>query len=321
LDESLRHTRLLFVVHYVSQACHHRIAIVTEDAHIFERYRSALLAHAYRMLGDMSRAEDAVQEAWLRWQKREVSVEAPKAFLLTTVTRLCLDELGSARARHEESRSDRLPEPIDLDESGIGDVEMMDQISMAFLVLLQRLTPAERAVFLLHDVFDLSHAEIAELLGKKDAACRQLLVRARANVGVERRAFRTSSTDHSRLLMAFVRASTGDDQGALLKLFAEDAVLIADGGPTGTQYGRVRSAGRPIVGRSKIASALKAFARQDVSPPLEILERTLNGEPAVVAFRNGQAVSAVFISVKDDKIQQIYIQLDPEHLRHVGPPN
>src|SRR5438477_6976466 len=116
-----------------------------EDAEIFESNRKSLLALGYRMLGDMTRAEDAVQEAWLRWERREAKADiaSPKAFLLTTVARLCLDELGSARARREESRSDRLPEPVDLEESGLSRVETMDQISMAFLVLLQRLTPAE----------------------------------------------------------------------------------------------------------------------------------------------------------------------------------
>src|ERR1700682_867291 len=153
-----------------------------DDAQTFEAHRPALLALAYRMLGDLARAEDTVQEAWVRWQNRQGDVDASKAFLLTTVTRLCLDELGSARARREESRSDRLPEPVDLDESGLGRVEMIDQISMAFLVLLQRLTPAERAVLLLHDVFDMRHAEIGALRGKSDAACRQLLKRARENV-------------------------------------------------------------------------------------------------------------------------------------------
>jgi RNA polymerase sigma-70 factor (ECF subfamily) len=260
-----------------------------------------------------------VQEGWLRWQKRQVEVDAPKAFLLTTVTRLCLDELGSARARHEESRSDRLPEPVDLNESGMGGVEMMDQISMAFLVLLQRLTPAERAVFLLHDVFDMSHGEIAALLGKTDAACRQLLTRARDNVAVERRALLTSREEHRRLLMAFVRATTGGgDEEDLRELLSEDAVLIADGGPGGQRYGRVRSIGRPVVGQKKIAALVKAFASQDVSPPLEFQERTLNGEPSVVAYREGRAVSAVFVSVANGKIQQVFLQLDPEHLRHVG---
>src|SRR5262249_7732280 len=148
-------------------------------AKTFETHRSTLLALAYRMLGDIARAEDVVQEAWVRWQKRQADVDAPKAFLVTTVTRLCLDELGSAHARREESRSDRLPEPIDLDDAGFGRLELLDQVSMAFLVVLQRLTPAGRAVFLLHDVFDMTHAEIGARLGKTEAACRQLLKRAR----------------------------------------------------------------------------------------------------------------------------------------------
>src|SRR5438309_6410967 len=143
---------------------------MVDSSATFESHRPALLALAYRMLGEMARAEDVVQEAWVRWQG-QAEVDEPKAFLITTVTRLCLDELGSARARREESRSDRLPEPVDLDEAGIGRVEMLDQISMAFLVLLQRLTPAERAVLLLHDVFDMSHAEIGSILKKNDAAC------------------------------------------------------------------------------------------------------------------------------------------------------
>src|SRR5262249_55667874 len=161
--------------------------------------------------------------------------------LVTTVTRLCLDELGSARARHEESRSDRLPEPVDFETTAMGRVEMLDQISMAFLVLLRRLTPAERAVFLLHEVFDMNHAEIAELLGKNEAACRQLLSRARENVATEKRVFQTSRDEHRRLLMAFVHAIMGGQQDLLLKLLAEDAVLIADAGPSGTRYGKVRN--------------------------------------------------------------------------------
>src|SRR5258707_1520049 len=136
-----------------------------DDTETFETHRPELLAMAYRMLGDMARAEDTVQETWVRWQNRRADVEAPKAFLLTTVARLCLDELGSARARREESRSDRLPEPVDLAENGLERTEMLDQGSMALLVLLQRLTAAQRAGLLLHDVFDISHAGIAASLG------------------------------------------------------------------------------------------------------------------------------------------------------------
>src|SRR5258708_14823357 len=246
----------------------------------FESHRPALLALAYWMLGEMGRAEDVVQEAWVRW-KRQEEVDSPMSFLLTTVARLCLDELGSARARREESRSDRLPEPVDLDHTGIGRVEMLDQISMAFLVLLQRLTPAERAVLLLHDVFDMRHAEIAALLGKGDAACRQLLKRAREDVATERRVFQTSPDEHRRLLTAFVQATTSGDQNALLDILAQDAVLIADAGPGVVRYGRIRNIGRPVVARRKIAALLKIIRSRPVGPASELQERTLNGEPAV----------------------------------------
>src|SRR5260221_10604750 len=136
------------------------------DLEAFESHRALLVAHAYRMLGDLGRAEDIVQEAWLRWSGRHVAVESPRAYLVTIVTRLCFNELDSARTRREESRGDRLPEPVDLDEGGIGRVDVIDRISMAFLVVLQRLTPAERAVLLLREVFDFDYNEIAALVGK-----------------------------------------------------------------------------------------------------------------------------------------------------------
>jgi RNA polymerase sigma-70 factor (ECF subfamily) len=294
---------------------------MVDDAQVFETNRPALLALAYRMLGDIARAEDAVQEAWVRWQRRGVDVDSPKAFLLTTVTRLCLDELGSARAKHEESRTDRLPEPVDLDESGIGRVEMLDQISMAFLVLLQRLTPAERAVFLLHEVFDMSHAEIAGLLGKSDVACRRLLSRARENMAAEKRVLQTPREEHQRLLRAFVRAVNEGKQQELLELLAEDAVFIADGGSGGTRFGRVRNVGRPVVGRKKIAAVLKAFSSQPESRRIVIEERILNGEPAVVAFQDGRARAAILISVGDHKVRHVFVQIDPDRLRHLGPSN
>ena len=290
---------------------------MADSSATFESHRPALLALAYRMLGEMARAEDVVQEAWVHWQ-RQVEVDSPKAFLLTTVARLCLDELGSARARREESRSDRLPEPVDLDESGIGRAEMLDQISMAFLVVLQRLTPAERAVLLLHDVFDMSHAEIAAILGKNDAACRQLLSRARENVATEKRVFKTSPEEHRRLLTAFVGAIMGGEQERLLEMLAEDAVLIADAGPSGGRYGRLRYIGRPVVGRMKIAALMKAFANQKVFPPPEFQERTLNGEPAVVGFRGGSAFGAILISIADGKVRHVFLQTDPERLKHIG---
>jgi RNA polymerase sigma-70 factor, ECF subfamily len=290
------------------------------DAELFQTHRPALLALGYRMLGDLARAEDAVQEAYLRWQRREEKrdVESPKAFLLTTVARLCLDELDSARARREESRSDRLPEPVDLGESGLSRVETMDQISMAFLVLLQRLTPAERAVLLLHDVFDLSHLECAATLGKTEAACRQLLSRARENVAAGKRVLEAPRDEHRRLLLAFVRAVNEGRHEELLELLAEDALLIADAGPGGGRYGKIRNVGKPLAGRQRIVTLMKAFAAQDVSPRLTIQERTLNGHPAVIALQGEEVVAAILISVADGKIQHVFLQNDRTRLRHVG---
>lgn len=288
---------------------------------VFEACRPELLALAYRMLGEMARAEDMVQEAWIRWQQRHAEAESPKAYLLTTVTRLCLDELGSARARREESRSDRLPEPVNLEDSGLAGlerVELVDRISMAFLVLLQRLTPLERAVLLLHDVFDMGHAEIAALLDKSDAASRQLLARAREQVAAGKRELRPSREEHRRLLMAFVEAVNRGDRDALMELLAESAVLTVDAGPEGATFGRVRNVGKPVEGRTRIAALLASLTRQGAIPFGPMAERDLNGEPAVVISQNETPFAAISVAAEDGCILQIFVHLDAARLRHVG---
>ena len=291
---------------------------MTDDTLTFESHRATLVTHAYRMLGDMARAEDIVQEAWLRWQGRAVEVDTPKAFLLKIVTRLCLNELDSARARREESRGDRLPEPVALDEQGLGLVELEDQISMAFLVMLQRLTPAERAVLLLHDVFDMNHAEIASLVQKSEAACRQLLSRARENVAEERRALRTSRDEHRKLLQAFVRASGSGDLDSMLSLLADDATLTVDPGPGERRLGRIRNVGRPVVGARRIAAFLAAVARQDTRQRT-VHECVLNGQPAVVFLRDGRASAAILVSVANGRIRHVFVHADETRLAHLGP--
>lgn len=291
---------------------------MTRDAELFEACRPSLLALGYRMLGDMARAEDIVQEAWLRWNGREVDVEAPKAYLLKVVTRLCLNELDSARARREESRSDRLPEPVDLRESEFARIEGLDQVSMAFLVVLQRLTPAERAVLLLHDVFGFEHAEIGDLVHKTEAACRQLLRRARTNIGSARRTLTASREEHITLLRAFVKASNTGKIDDFVGLLADDAVLIADGGPEGARVAGVRNLPAPLVGATKIARFLAAFGRRDAAARLERRECELNGQPAIVALENGHPVAALLLAVADGKIAHIFIHADPARLAHLG---
>jgi RNA polymerase sigma-70 factor (ECF subfamily) len=289
---------------------------VTDRIATFEAHRPSLLALAYRMLGDLGRAEDVVQEAWLRWEGHAAEVEAPKAFLVTVVTRLCLNELDSARARREESRSDRLPEPIDLKEGGLEALEAVDRISMAFLVVLQRLTPAERAVLLLRDVFEYEYAEVAELLQKSEAACRQLLSRARENVNAEKRALTASNEEHRRLLQAFMSATRGGDIEGLTKLLAEEAVVIADGGPHGVQLGRVRNLPRPLSGVARIAAFFTSASKRGGF--LDLRECELNGRPALLALREGRVFAALMLSVADGKIRHVFIQADPAHLGHVG---
>lgn len=290
---------------------------MSDDLAQFEAHRPALRALAYRMLGDLSRAEDVVQEAWLRWHGRSVEVDAPRAFLAQTVTRLCLNELDSAHARREESRGDRLPEPVDLGLVGADVVEDLDRISMAFLVLLQRLTPAERAVLLLHEVFEMSHAEIGRLLGKSEAACRQLLGRAREHLASEGRGTEATREEHRRLLLAFVEASRSGEIDRMLSLLAEDATLVIDTGPEGKRVGRIRNVGRPVEGAKRIAAFLAAVARQAPSFG-ELRECVLNGDPAVVTVQDGRPGAAILVSVAGGRIQRVFVQVDPRRLSHLG---
>lgn len=291
---------------------------MSSDADLFQEHRPAMLSLAYRMLGEVARAEDIVQDAWLRWQRRDVEVDSPKAYLVKTVTRLCLNDLDSARARKEEARGDRLPEPVDLDGAGITKVETLDQISMAFVVLLQRLTPAERAVLLLHEVFEFEHDEIANLLEKSEPACRQLLKRAREQVASERRTLTVAPDAHRRLLRAFLQAASSGDVGGVARLLADDVVLIADAGPEGGAYGRVRNLPGPIVGPTKVAAFVAAVAPQG-AVGLVTQECELNGQPAVLVLRDGRPYTAILLSVADDRIRGVFIHADPARLAHVGP--
>ena len=289
----------------------------TRDLEIFESLRPELVALAYRMLGDVGRAQDMVQEAWLRWHRREadVEVDVPKAYLVTIVTRLCLNELDAARVRREESRGDRLPEPVDLDQGGMSRLESLEEVSMAFLVLLERLTPAERAVLLLHDVFDFPHDEIAALVERSPAASRKLLERARQHVAAGRRMITASREEHERLLSAFVRAASDGDVATLTELLAADAVLVTDGGPEGRRSGRFRNLKVPLEGAARVAAFICATQRQ---ANLAFELRELNGQPAIVFMRDGAPTAALLLAVADGKIQRVFFHADLGRLRFLG---
>lgn len=289
-----------------------------EKLEAFAAARRELTALAYRMLGDLARAEDMVQEAWLRFERHDEPVASTRAFLVTVVARLCLNELDSARARREESRADRLPEPVDLGLGGLDRLERLERISMAFLVLLQRLTPAERAVLLLHDVFDFDHPAIAELVGSNAPACRKLLERARKNVATERRLLVSEPAEHRRLLHAFVQAATLGDVASLAALLAKDAVMVSDGGQAGRTLFGVRNLKGPLEGAERIAAFVAATAARTRELALEVAERDLNGQPAIVFSDRGEPFAALLLAVAEGRIQRVYFHADVERLGHVG---
>jgi len=290
-------------------------ARTSRDLAQFEALRSELTGLAYRMLGDVGRAQDMVQEAWLRWQQRQVEAESPKAYLLTIVTRLCLNELDSARARREESRGDRLPEPVQLAALGLDRVEALERVSMAFLVILERLSAAERAAFLLHDVFDFSHDEIAPLVSRSPAACRKLLERARDKMSAGRRLFTASRAEHERLLDGFLASVSSGDVAGLIELLAHDAEIVTDGGSSGRSVGQRRNLAQPLHGAARVAAFVVAAAR---NIELEVERRELNGRPGLVFYRGQAPFAALQLAVADGKVQQVFFHADLARLGHLG---
>jgi RNA polymerase sigma-70 factor (ECF subfamily) len=272
----------------------------------FEALRPHLLGVAYRMLGSVADAEDAVQDAWLRFHGvDEGAIQAPKAWLSTTLGRICLDRLTSAHARRNTYVGPWLPEPVSTTEPL--DTE---SISMAFLLLLERLSPLERVAFVLHQVFDHSHAEIAEALGSTDVAVRQAFHRAKQHIASDRPRFAVDAAAHERLLRAFFSAVLGGDLARVTALLVEDAVLSADGG------GKVRGAAqKPLHGASTIARFFVGIAAKYLSRECAYDVRSINGWPAVVV-RTGTGVGLVLnIETDGEHIFAIRNVLNPDKLR------
>jgi RNA polymerase sigma-70 factor (ECF subfamily) len=269
----------------------------------FEAHRPLLFGIAYRMLGDRAAAEDAVQEAFLR-ARDAPPLESPRAWLSTVVTRLCLDQLKSARARRESYVGPWLPEPLPTSDDPLLSRET---ISIAFLVLLETLSPVERAVFLLHEVFDYSHADVAEIVGKEEAAVRQILHRAKQHVVARRPRFAGSREPQQRQLMGFVQACTGGDVDGLKKLLADDVVSLSDGG------GKVLAALNPVEGADKVARMLVGLTKKGAAGATWEL-RTINGDIAVVGFLGGRVDSVLTLATDGEKITEIEIVRNPDKL-------
>jgi len=279
---------------------------------VFEHERPRLLGLAYRMLGTVADAEDVVQEAWLRWRAADVaSIERPEAWLTTVTTRLALDLLKAVRRRREDYVGPWLPEPVVLTPGPAESAELAESLTLGFLTMLDELGPVERAVFLLADVFSVPHAEIADVVGRSEVACRQIASRARRRF----RDARHSDSPHvpaadRQLVDEFVAAiAVGDIAGALARL-APDVVLLSDGGPTR------RAARRPVVGAPRVVRLLANLARR-LGDSVGVEPATVNGDPGFILSLDGERDTAAAFELRDGRVTAIWLIRNPDKLTHL----
>jgi RNA polymerase sigma-70 factor (TIGR02957 family) len=289
-----------------------------EIEQLYEELRPYAFAIAYRMLGSVAEAEDVVQEAFLRLSRdRSTEIESPKAYLATVTTRLALDALRAARSRREQYVGEWLPEPVltePVDDPAVR-AELADSLSLAFLVVLETLSPEQRAVLLLHDVFDYGYDEVARIVGKSEANVRQLAVRARRHVAERRPRFEVSSEQRNRLAERFFAAVQDGDVGALEALLADDVVLHGDGG------GKAPQLARPVRGHSRVARTVSAWLRQAKRLAGATLRRVeLNGQPAALVLdREGKLINVLVLEIEQQRITSVSSIINPDKLRHLGP--
>lgn len=292
---------------------------MTENEVELEQLRRSAFAIAYRMLGSVSEAEDVVQEAMLRVhqaEQRGERIDSPQAYLATVTTRLAINELHSARARREQYFGEWLPEPIltDGEDDPLRHAEMADSLSMAMLVLLESLSPEQRAALLLHDVFDYGYPEVAEIIGKSEDASRQLASRARRQVGERRPRFQSSQEHHDELVQTFLAAAQQGDMDGLEALLAHDVVLSGDGG------GKVPALARSLRGRNRVARTLRNWMRIAGRLPGFTLRPTeVNGGAGVlVTDGEGRLISVWSMEVANGQIRSIRSVVNPDKLAHLG---
>jgi RNA polymerase sigma-70 factor (TIGR02957 family) len=288
-------------------------------AELVAELRPTAFAVAYRMLGSVAEAEDVVQEALLRVHRAVEAgerLESPRAYVATVATRLAIDELRSARARRERYVGEWLPEPL-VGDAPLDDparhAEMADSLSLAFLVLLERLTPEQRAVFLLREVFDYGYGEIAAIIGKTEDNTRQLATRARRHVAERRPRFEASRERRDELARRFLAAAQEGDLAALEALLAEDVELHGDGG------GKVPALARALHGRNRVARTLRNWARQGAKLGFASMEAVeVNGQPgAVILGQDGSVLSVMALDIADGQVQAIRSIVNPDKLHHV----
>jgi len=282
----------------------------------FEELRPLLFSIAYRILGSVAEAEDAVQETWLRYETSPAQPTSAKAFLSAVVTRISIDVLRSARVRREAYVGPWFPEPLLTDpyEDPERSAELADSVSMAALLLLERLSPLERAVFVLREVFGFAFPEVASAVGRSEAACRQLAVRARRHMDAGRPRFEADRRERDELAARFFEALTEGDVDGVRELLAADVEMIGDGGGKAPQFARA------IVGASNVARVLAPVFPLLVSVEVTWEQHEVNGQPgAIFRDRDGKVLYAVTLDVLDGRIQTIRSVSNPDKLGHVGP--
>ncbi|GAA0366271.1 RNA polymerase sigma-70 factor [Actinoallomurus spadix] len=280
----------------------------------FTENRPRLFGLAYRLLGEATEAEDVLQDAYLRWEASG-PVEVPAAWLTKVVTNLCLSRLGSARARREKYVGPWLPEPVLTEDGRLGPLETAEQresVSLGVLLLLERLTPPERAAFVLREAFGYRHAEIAEVLDVGEAHARQLYRRARAHVSEPRRRFTASTAHREEIVLRFLAAAAEGDLAGLERLLAEDVVVWSDGG------GKVTAARRPVLGPSRVARFVAALAADPRAAGLDVTIRTVNGEPAVVFHEAGSLYMVLSFDLDGDRVAALHAVLNPDKLAYAA---
>lgn len=301
----------------------HTAAAVVDGAGVTpeapEELSALMFSIAYRMVGSVSEAEDVVQEAFVRLERavdRGVSVESPRAYLATATTRLAIDHLRSARVRRETYVGTWLPEPLVTDSRQDPErfAEMSDSLSMAFLVLLESLSPVERAVFLLREVFDFGYDEIAEIVDRSEPNCRQILVRARKRIDEGRPRFEASRAESEEMVRRFLAASESGQLDDLVDLLAADVAFYGDGG------GQATAVREPLFGRERVGALLLGLTRQGRRLSVSVEPAVVNGQAGLITRDpDGRVISVLEFEVAEDQVQAIRAVVNPEKLAHLGP--
>jgi len=282
----------------------------------FDQHRSLLFGIAYRMLGSVADAEDILQEAFLRWEHSSpVKIDSPKAWLVTIVTRLSINHLQSARVLREEYFGEWLPESVVTTprSNPLLSLEVDESLSLAFLILLERLNPMERAALLLRDVFDYEYSEIARILDQNEVNCRQILRRARQHIKAERSRFDAPQEQRAELLRRFSEASRNGDMDGLIALLAKDAVFYSDGG------GKAPALLKPVHGATNIARGVLEGLRRLVPKDLVRRHVEINGRPGIVSYHEGRPFSVFTIDISENRISRIYVITNPDKLKRLPP--